>query len=85
MIQKSQISIVDTLPKEVTAKTMNFNQFTYDGVGVNESIKETNKNVDFSVTIEEEGGEDTSIVQITYDKEKKSNYNTKYFTSRKNN
>ena len=67
---KSQISIVDTLPKEVTAKTMNFNQFTYDGVGVNESIKETNKNVDFSVTIEDEGGEDTSIVQITYDKEK---------------
>lgn len=66
----SQAYIVDTLPKEVTGQTLQFNQFSYENVGVDESFKEENKEVDLSVTIEDESGTDTSKVTPSYDKEK---------------
>ena len=66
----SQAYIVDTLPKEVTGETLQFNQFSYENVGVDESFREENKEVDLSVTIEDDSGTDTSKVTASYDKEK---------------
>ena len=65
----SQIYIVDELPKELMGETLEYNQFVYDWE--NNEYKEFERNIDLSVTIEddENSGTDTSKGEVKYDKE----------------
>lgn len=65
----SQIYIVDELPKELMGESLEYNQFAYDWE--NNEYKEFDRNIDLSVTIEddENSGTDTSKGEVKYDKE----------------
>lgn len=68
----SQIYIVDTLPKEIIADTLEYNRYI-NGTGSNTDFIEINENYDLSKTLDQEGDSsttNTSEGRPNYDEEK---------------